>query len=86
MTTWAVEEAWERFCLSRQEVIKHFFYAVGLSLPIDGSRDMEMSLKGVDMKKLVEDVLDWNIGGLEQPTLNVESDGKESLPSDEDND
>ena len=88
MTTWAVGEAWERFCLGRQEVIKHSFTAVRLSLPIDGSRDKEMSFKGMDMVKLVEDLQNWTIGGLEQPTLDIESnsDREESLPSDDGND
>lgn len=88
MTTWAVGEAWERFCLSWQEVIKRSFTAVGLSLPIHGSRETEMYIKGMDMAKLVEDLQDWTIGGLEQPTLDgeLDSDGEEWLPSDEDSD
>ena len=85
MILWAVGEAWERFCLSRKEVIQRSFTAVGLSLPIDASRDTEISLKGIDMGKLVEDLRDWTVGGLEQPTLDVDSDGQELLPGDDDN-
>lgn len=56
MTTWAVGEAWERFCTSRKEVIDRAFSAVGLSLPIDGSRDAELSIKGIDTERLANDL------------------------------
>ena len=87
LTTWAVGEAWERFCTTRKEVIIRSFCAIGLALPIDGTRDSEMSVKGIDMERLVEDMKEWHIGGLEQPTLdgNASSEEEESLPS-EDND
>jgi len=39
-------------------VIRHSFIAVGLSLPIDGSRDSVISLKGMNMGQLVEDLTD----------------------------
>jgi len=85
MISWAVGEAWERFCLSRKEVIKRSFTAVGLSLPIDGTRDTEISLKGINTAQLVEDLRDWTVGGLELPTLDMDSDGGESLPEGDDN-
>ncbi|KAG0638851.1 hypothetical protein HOY80DRAFT_1046623 [Tuber brumale] len=47
-------------------------------------RNSEMSLKGIDIEKLVEDLKVWQIGGLEQPTLEVDSGDEESLPSLED--
>ena len=34
-TTWAVGEAWERFSLERQEVVRKAFRVVGLSLSVD---------------------------------------------------
>jgi len=77
MILWAVGNMWERFSLSRKEAIQCSFIAVGLSLAIDGSHDMEISLKGIDMGKLVEDLRDWTVGGLEQPILDVDSDGQE---------
>ena len=48
LCTWAVGEAWERFCKNHLHVIQRAFTAVGLSLPIDGSRDSEISIKGLD--------------------------------------
>ena len=62
MTTWAVGDAWEEFCRERKEVIQRSFRAVGLSLPIDGSCDNEISLKGLDMERLITDLKSWHIG------------------------
>lgn len=66
MTTWAVGDAWEEFCRERKEVICRSFRAVGLSLPIDGSCDNEMSLKGLDMAQLTADLENWQIGGVSE--------------------
>jgi hypothetical protein len=86
LTTWAVGEAWERFCRDRSVVIQRAFTAVGLGLPIDGCRDSELSLKGIEMEQFIQDMKDWRIGGVEQPTLDGEnSDGGESLNSKDDN-
>ncbi|RPB04381.1 hypothetical protein L873DRAFT_1840452, partial [Choiromyces venosus 120613-1] len=86
LTTWAVGKAWDRFCISRKEVILGAFSTVGLSLPIDGSRDhAELSIKGIDTARLANDLQAWHIGGLQQPTMDDESDGGESLASEEDN-
>ncbi|RPA93862.1 hypothetical protein L873DRAFT_1846912 [Choiromyces venosus 120613-1] len=87
MISWAVGEAWEQFCLSQKEVIRCSFTTVGLSLPIDGSCDSEISLKGINMgqPELVENLRVWTVGGLEQPMLDIDSDGEESLPDDDDN-
>ncbi|KAG0126305.1 hypothetical protein HOY82DRAFT_542694 [Tuber indicum] len=64
MTTWAVGDAWEEFCNRRREVIIHSFTAVGLSVPIDGSCDSsQLSLKGIDISKFVEEIKSWEIGG-----------------------
>jgi len=62
------------------------FYAVGLALPIDGSRDAEMSIKGIDIEQLVEKIKEWEIGGLEQPTMNGNASSREdkSLLSEDD--
>jgi len=64
LTTWAVGEVWERFCTTRKDVIIRSFCAVGLALLIDGTRDTEMSIKGIDMEQLVEDIKEWHIGRL----------------------
>ena len=86
MTTWAVGEAWDRFCTSRKEVLVRAFSTVGLSLPIDGSRDAELSIKGIDTERLANDLQAWHIGGLEEPSLDDDSsEAEESIPSDEDN-
>ncbi|KAG0128496.1 hypothetical protein HOY82DRAFT_541230 [Tuber indicum] len=88
MTTWAAGEAWERFRTARKEVICRVFSTIGLLLPINGSRDLaEISIKGIDTGRLVNDLREWQIGGLEQPTLEDDSgsDGGESLLLEEDN-
>ncbi|KAG0129023.1 hypothetical protein HOY82DRAFT_541043 [Tuber indicum] len=45
--SYAVGEAWERFSTDRVEVVRRTFRVVGLSLPIDGSEDHELSIKGL---------------------------------------
>lgn len=46
LTAWTVGEAWERFSTTRQAVVQKSFRILGLALPIDGSCDMEISVKG----------------------------------------
>lgn len=53
ITTWAVGEAWERFCKDKQHIIIRAFRAVGLGLPIDGSCDAEISIKGLNSGDLL---------------------------------
>ena len=64
LITWAVGEAWERFSAERKHVIQHAFRVVGLSLPIDGSCDHEISVKGIESPILIEGLKDWRRGGL----------------------
>ena len=59
--TWAVGEAWERFLTERAEVVRRSFRTVGLSLPIDGSEDHEISIKGLANQVLVEGLRDWEM-------------------------
>lgn len=47
MTTFAVGEAWEKFCTTKRATTIRSFRAVGLSLPINGSCDEEISIKGI---------------------------------------
>lgn len=46
LTTWCVGDAWYLFCIEKQDVVKNVFRKVGLSLPIDGSADNELDIKG----------------------------------------
>lgn len=46
LTTWCVGDAWYLFCIEKQDIIKRVFRKVGLSLPIDGSADHELDIKG----------------------------------------
>ena len=64
LTTWAVGEAWEVFCRERTSVIQRSFRAVGLALPIDGSHDHEISIKGLESSLLIEGLKDWQKGGI----------------------
>jgi len=85
MTTWAIGETWEEFCIERRQVIIRSFTAVGLSLPIDGSHDRsQLSLKGVDMKRFTEDIQHWRVGEIEY-SGDEDSDDKEIIPEAEDN-
>ena len=59
LITWA----WERFSAERKHVIQGAFRIVG-SLPIDGSCDHEISVKGIESPILVEGLKDWRRGGL----------------------
>ena len=52
--TWAVGEAWARFCAEKAEVVRRAFRVVGLALPIDGSADTEISIKGIETDFLIQ--------------------------------
>ena len=65
LTTWAVGEAWEIFSRERAEVVKKSFRVLGLALPIDGSCDGEISIKGIENAYLQEGLKDWMVGGVE---------------------
>jgi len=58
MIFWAVGELCDSFCLAGIEVIQPSFTAVGLSLLIASGRNIEISLKVIDMGKLVQDLSD----------------------------
>jgi len=53
---WAVGEAWERFSCNKTHVVERAFAAVGISLPIYGSLDAEISIKGLETSLFVEGV------------------------------
>lgn len=46
LTTWCVGDAWYQFCVEKQDLVKQSFRNVGLSLPIDGSQDHTLDIKG----------------------------------------
>jgi hypothetical protein len=46
-TTWCVGDVWYQFCVEKQDIVKKVFRKVGLSLPIDGSADHELDIKGL---------------------------------------
>jgi len=46
MTTHCVRKAFYEFQAERREVIRPSLWKVGLTLPIDGSRDHELDVKG----------------------------------------
>ena len=62
--TWAVGDAWERFSAEKVAVVKKAFRVVGLALPIDGSADHEISIKGIETGFLTEGLKDWQEGGI----------------------
>ncbi|KAG0133181.1 hypothetical protein HOY82DRAFT_605021 [Tuber indicum] len=64
LTTWAVGEAWEIFSRERVEVVRRSFRIVGLALPIDGSCDGEISIKGIENTYLRKGLKDWSVGGV----------------------
>jgi len=61
--TWAVGEAWTCFSTERAEVVRRAFCIVGLSLPIDGSEDYAISIKGLASDLLAEHLKDWEVEG-----------------------
>ena len=52
--TWAVGEAWARFSMEKAKIVERTFRVVGLALPIDGSADTEISIKGIETDFLVQ--------------------------------
>ena len=64
LCTWAVGEAWEWFSLNYAHVVERAFTAVGHSLPIDGSWDSEISIKGLETSLFVEGLKGWAQGAV----------------------
>jgi len=60
--TWAVGEAWERFSQEKEEVVRRSFRCVGIALPIDGSADSQISIKGIETGYLVEGLASVHTG------------------------
>jgi len=52
--TWAVGEAWEVFSQERSEVVRKAIRMVALSLPVDGSEDSQLYIKGLASDFLIQ--------------------------------
>lgn len=61
LTTKCVRQMWETFCLSKRQLVIDSFRNVGLSLPIDGSHDYELRIKGFASEDL--EIENWYEGG-----------------------
>ena len=61
-TTWCVGQAWAQFTGSARgkKIIQDSFRNVGLALPIDGSQDSELNIKGFTGAEMV--IGDWSQG------------------------
>jgi hypothetical protein len=64
--TRCVGQAWEQFSSTRKEVVVQSFRKLGMSLPIDGSCDAELSIKGLDPEVLRSGLKDWRTRGCHQ--------------------
>jgi len=63
MMTKCVGATWERFCQEKREVIIRSFRCIGASLPIDGTSDSEISIKGLPTPHLMTALQDWKTRG-----------------------
>ena len=70
LVTQAVGQAWEQFSHTYQELVVNTFRQLGLTLPIDGSYDSELSIKGIDPSLL--EIGDWGQGGENSPGVEEE--------------
>lgn len=64
MSTWAVGEACKYFSNSHVSVVQRAFTAVGLTLPIDRTQDLEISIKGLETSLFIDGLRDWEEGGM----------------------
>lgn len=69
MMTKCVGEAWEIFNREKRDVIIRSFRCLGIALPIDGSCDNEISIKGLDTTMLAEELKNWK----QTPTASADS-------------
>ncbi|KAG0128146.1 hypothetical protein HOY82DRAFT_541516 [Tuber indicum] len=70
IVTHAVGQAWERFTETHKELVVTTFRKLGLTLPIDGSYDSELSIKGIDPSLLK--IGNWEEGAPSKPASEVE--------------
>jgi hypothetical protein len=85
MMTQGVGEAWEQFNREKREVVVRSFRCLGISLPIDGSCDNEISIKGLDTTVLAEGLKNWELTpNSVDSSAESTSDNPETDSSDED--
>jgi len=48
MTTHVVATAWIQFCIDKGDMICKAFRDIGITLPVDGSQDSKLAIKGID--------------------------------------
>jgi len=48
LTTHVVATAWIQFCIDKRDMICKAFRDVGITLPVDGSQDSKLAIKGID--------------------------------------
>ena len=56
MVTHVVARAWEAFCSEKRLLVQKSFQDVGLTVPVDGSQDYKIRIKGFDRVE----VGDWS--------------------------
>lgn len=56
MTTHVVARAWEAFCKEKRELIQKSFRDVGVTLPVDGSEDSLLKVKGFEAEDLAKEI------------------------------
>ena len=79
MMTRCVAEAWETFCRERREVVIRSFHELGLSLPLNGSCDGELSIKGLETPMLMNSLKDWKTrGAASQDEQDITESGSDS--------
>jgi len=76
MMTKCVGEAWEIFNREKRDVVIRSFRCLGIALPIDGSCDNEISIKGLDTTVLAEELKNWE----RTPTIDSSSEGTSDNP------
>ncbi|KAA8905840.1 hypothetical protein FN846DRAFT_949762 [Sphaerosporella brunnea] len=88
LMTRCVGQAWATFCQERREVVVKSFRQLGISLPINGSSDGELSIKGLSTARLMTAMMDWKTRGV--PTGDAEdsedSESESEVEDDEDDD
>lgn len=91
VTTCCVGDAWYQFCIEKVDLIRRVFRKVGLSLPIDGSADHEIDIKGfqglevgdwrreaeVPVNELVEQFDDLSVENDDSSAVEFVADGEE---------
>lgn len=75
LITQYVGQAWESFCIRKMDLIVKTFRSLGLYLPIDGSCDNELSIKGIPQEDL--GIGDWSFKG--KDSLQIERWGEKDV-------